>query len=393
MAFACAGPLAAPKRGFAVAQPQVVSQHQARAAAATRIARKPRQFAGAAHFEASAKSEFLGLVFEHVVSPSLSDLRPFARLGGPSSQEGPIFGSASSSEFFSYGESAERGEEELAGEGGDGASGSGGSGGGDGRGDGDGSEEPGKPKINVEELLKNESIPQDIRTAIQEGIVDAEIGARYLEYMNRPEAAFMRLFKAFRDRVLADPSVSNKILAEQGIGIPLTLIGEYNARRENFSHEMNYVLANLIVGIAVNFGMVWFLSPTLMLKRTSKTGVMKAVDELPSYVFDGSRPFTVQQRIGAYFWKAIVYSVVGFFAGGIGAAATKGLIMAQRRFDPEHTTKTKDPEPKADEEGAEPFDSPVDGDLPTAIEHEAHKHDAKPADAPAKDAPKEAKKN
>mmetsp|Transcript_20070 Transcript_20070/g.34540 ORF Transcript_20070/g.34540 Transcript_20070/m.34540 type:complete len:451 (-) Transcript_20070:350-1702(-) len=226
---------------------------------------------------------------------------------------------------------------------------------GGGKGDGEGDENAGEnsefsnPEKELDKVLKRcgktaDALPADIRSAILAGVCSPAVAENYFKNINAPLiGVFMSLFKSYRDRVLADPSVTAKIVAEQGIGIPMTILGEVNARRDNFWVEIEYVLANMLVGCAVNFGLVWFLSPVLNTKTTAGTSILSIIDSLPSNVFDRTRQFSLSQRIASFFVKGLTYGVVGFFAGGVGASLTTLIVQGQKAFNPNYVSTTKPP--------------------------------------------------
>lgn len=67
----------------------------------------------------------------------------------------------------------------------------------------------------------------------------------------------------FRDRLLADPSFLFKVGIECGIGIFTKSTAEYKKRGNAFWHELDFVLANVIMALLADFCLVWLPAPTL----------------------------------------------------------------------------------------------------------------------------------
>ncbi len=70
----------------------------------------------------------------------------------------------------------------------------------------------------------------------------------------------------FRERLLADPSFMIKVAIECGIGVCTKCTAEYNKRGENFSKELDFVFANVLMAIVADFMLVWLPAPAFSLR-------------------------------------------------------------------------------------------------------------------------------
>lgn len=141
-----------------------------------------------------------------------------------------------------------------------------------------------------------------------------------------------------RDRMLADPSFLFKVGIEIVIDSCCATFAEVQKRGKDFWAEFELYAADLLVGIVVDIALVGLLAPYARIgKPTAKTGlfapVTRACNSLPSSVFEAERPgckFSVQQRIGTYFYKGVLYGTVGFVCGIVGQGIANLIMTAKR---------------------------------------------------------------
>lgn len=67
----------------------------------------------------------------------------------------------------------------------------------------------------------------------------------------------------FRERLLADPSFFTKLGIEVGIGIVTKVTAEYAKRGDNFTNEIDFVAANVVMAIIADFMLTWLPAPTM----------------------------------------------------------------------------------------------------------------------------------
>jgi len=147
-----------------------------------------------------------------------------------------------------------------------------------------------------------------------------------------------RVFSALRNRMLADPSFLFKVGTEVVIDSCCATLAEVQKRGEDFWAEFELCAADILIGVVVDIALVGMLAPYVRFgKVSSSTGLLGRFSRmsaaLPSSVFEAERPgcrFTVQQRIGTYFYKGVLYGSVGFVCGIIGQGIANMIMTAKR---------------------------------------------------------------
>ncbi|GAA0154927.1 hypothetical protein LIER_12770 [Lithospermum erythrorhizon] len=142
---------------------------------------------------------------------------------------------------------------------GGGSSGSGGGGGGSGGGGSSGNDDDDEHagNKNREEAMMAlaeggrslESIPKDLAGAIEDGRIPASIVDRFLELQKSPIMRWLIQFGGFRERLLADDLFLTKVAIECGVGIFTKTAAELEKRKENFSKELDFVFADVILEV------------------------------------------------------------------------------------------------------------------------------------------------
>ncbi|XP_075638758.1 protein RETICULATA, chloroplastic [Castanea sativa] len=227
------------------------------------------------------------------------------------------------------------------------SSGGGGGGGGDGGDDnGDDKEEDEfGPILKFEEVMKETeargvSLPSDMLEAAKSVGIRKLLLLRYLDLQGSvwPLGFAMKSCSMLRNRMLADPSFLFKIGTEIVIDSCCATFAEVQKRGKDFWSEFELYVADLLVGVVVNVALVGMLAPYARIGGPSVSkgflGRMQhAYGALPSSVFEAERPgcrFTVKQRIGTYFYKGILYGIVGFGCGIIGQGIANLIMTAKR---------------------------------------------------------------
>ncbi|TKY65966.1 RETICULATA protein [Spatholobus suberectus] len=238
----------------------------------------------------------------------------------------------------------------FGGSGGNGSFGSGGagdgSGGGGGDGDGDDNEEEEfGPILRYDEVMRETeargaTLPLDMIEAAKSVGIRKVLLLRYLDLQGSfwPLGFFMKSCSMLRNRMLADPSFLFKIGSEIVIDTCCATFAEIQKRGKDFWAEFELYLADLLVGVVVNVALVGMLAPYARIGKPSISSgflgrMQKAYAALPSSVFEAERPgcrFSVQQRLGTYFYKGIMYGAVGFACGIIGQGIANMIMTAKR---------------------------------------------------------------
>ncbi|KAG4164027.1 hypothetical protein ERO13_D01G210400v2 [Gossypium hirsutum] len=229
--------------------------------------------------------------------------------------------------------------------------GSGGGGGGDGGCDGgdgekgDPEEEEFGPLMKFEDVMKETNargatLPSDMMEAAKTVGIRKLLLLRYLDLQGSswPLGFAMRSWGMLRNRMLADPSFLFKIGTEIVIDSCCATFAEVQKRGKDFWAEFELYVADLLVGVVVNIALVGMLAPYARIGQPSISkgflgGIQNAYNALPSSVFEAERPgcrFTVNQRLGTYFYKGVLYGTVGFACGIIGQGIANLIMTAKR---------------------------------------------------------------
>ncbi|CAK9143548.1 unnamed protein product [Ilex paraguariensis] len=229
--------------------------------------------------------------------------------------------------------------------GGGGGGGNGGGGGGGGGGD-DNEENEFGPILKFEEVIREieargATLPADMLEAAKSVGIRRLLLLRYLDLQGSvwPLGFAMRSCSMLRNRMLVDPSFLFKIGTEIVIDSCCATFAEVQKRGKDFWAEFELYAADLLVGVVVNVALVGMLAPYARIGQVSVSQgflghIQRAYGALPSSVFEAERPgcrFTVNQRIATYFYKGVLYGLVGFGCGIIGQGIAN-LIMTAKRF-------------------------------------------------------------
>ncbi|KAI3826989.1 hypothetical protein L1987_01050 [Smallanthus sonchifolius] len=226
------------------------------------------------------------------------------------------------------------------GNGGDGGIGGGGGGGGGGD-DGDAGE---KNKAEAFLVLAEagrtlESIPKDIAASIDAGKIPGAIVKRYLELEKSAVFRWLLQFGGFKERLLADDLFLTKVGIECGVGIFTKSAAELEKRRENFTKELDFVFADVIMAIIADFMLVWLPAPTVSLRAPIAVGagqVAKFFAGCPDNAFQvalAGTSYSFLQRIGAILRNGAKLFAVGTGASLVGTGITNALINARKAVD------------------------------------------------------------
>ncbi|KAG0561257.1 hypothetical protein M758_9G048700 [Ceratodon purpureus] len=241
------------------------------------------------------------------------------------------------------------------------ASGGGGDEGGNGvkgYGGGDGeSEDGGKDggKIREEALMALsamgktlENLPADLASAIQEGRITGSIVKKYFELQDSKFLGWLLNFAGFKERLLADDLFMTKVGIECGVGIFTKTAAELEKRKENFSKELDFVIADVVMALIADFMLVWLPAPTVSLRPRLTSGAGKLAKffyNCPDNAFQvalGAQSFTLLQRIGAIVRNGSKLLAVGTTASLVGTASTNALIAVRRKLDKNFEGESED---------------------------------------------------
>ncbi|KAL5981807.1 Protein RETICULATA-RELATED 4, chloroplastic [Asimina triloba] len=224
-----------------------------------------------------------------------------------------------------------------------GGGGGGGGGGSSGVGDGGYGEEGGANERNRAEAFlalaemgrSLESLPADLRAAVQEGRIPGAIVRRFAEMENSPVLKWLLQFGGFKERLLADDLFLAKVAMECGVGPDLEncifqTAAEWERRRENFIKELDFVIADVVMAIIADFMLVWLPAPTVSLRPALTLGAG------PISRFFHSCPDNAFQRNGSKLF------VVGTASSLVGTSIMNTLINARKAVDKDFAEEAED---------------------------------------------------
>lgn len=225
--------------------------------------------------------------------------------------------------------------------------GSGGEGGGGGDGGGDDGEESEDRDRNREEALlvltevgkSLESLPADLAEAVKAGRVPGSIVKRFFELQKSSVFRWLLNFGGFRERLLADDLFLAKVAMECGVGIFTKTAAELEKRKENFTKELDFVCADVVMAIVADFMLVWLPAPTVSLRPPPSVSaglIAKFFFGCPENAFQvalAGTSYSLIQRIGAIVRNGAKLFAVGTGASLIGTGVTNALINARKVVD------------------------------------------------------------
>ncbi|CAA7401767.1 unnamed protein product [Spirodela intermedia] len=222
--------------------------------------------------------------------------------------------------------------------------GDGGGGGGD---DGEAPQESDEfgPLLRFEEVMavlgeKGRTLPLDMWEAAEAVGIRKLLLENYLnlQAMRWPLGPLIELFPWFRNRMLADPQFLFKVGTEICIDSCCATFAEVQKRGKDFWSEFELYVADLLVGVVVDIALVSMLAPYARIGKVSASkgflaGAARVCGALPSSVFEAERPgckFSKAQRLGAFFYKGVLYGSVGFTCGLIGQGIANMIMTVKR---------------------------------------------------------------
>ncbi|CAG9465949.1 unnamed protein product [Pedinophyceae sp. YPF-701] len=187
-------------------------------------------------------------------------------------------------------------------------------------------------------------LPAEIAAAVEKGKISVELLERYLaleaNWLYKP---FMKLGAGLRGRLLMDPGFLLKLGIEVGVGIGTKTAAEVAKRGDNFSNELDFYFANLVMALIADYMLVYLPAPMFRgVAGPQKAGLMaklqKAFADCPGNMFQkvpaGQEPWTLTQRLGAPLRNGIQLVGVGFMSSMIGVALTNCLLYIKKAMDP-----------------------------------------------------------
>ncbi|XP_074324574.1 protein RETICULATA-RELATED 4, chloroplastic-like [Apium graveolens] len=232
---------------------------------------------------------------------------------------------------------------------GDGGGISGGGGGGDDGGDDAEKRNKEEAMIVLTEAGRSlESVSKDVAAAITAGRLPGSIVKRYIELEKSVVFKWLLQFGGFKERLLADDLFLTKVGIECGVGIFTKTAAEYEKRKENFSKELDFVFADVVMAIIADFMLVWLPAPTVSLRpplAVSAGKISKFFYSCPDNAFQvafAGSSYTFFQRIGAIVRNGFKLFAVGTSASLVGTGVTNVLINVRKAVDKSFAGEAED---------------------------------------------------
>ncbi|KAL8496087.1 hypothetical protein ACS0TY_019983 [Phlomoides rotata] len=224
------------------------------------------------------------------------------------------------------------------------------SGGSDGDGDGDAGERNRAEAIMaLAEVGRSlDSIPKDLAASIEAGRIPGSIVRRFFELEKSPLLGWLLRFGGFKERLLADDLFLTKVGIECGVGIFTKTAAELERRKENFTKELDFVFADVVMAIIADFMLVWLPAPTVSLRPSlavTAGGLNKFFYGCPDNAFQvalSGTSYSFLQRIGAIVRNGTKLFFVGTSASMIGTGATNLIITARKAIDKSFAGEAED---------------------------------------------------
>ena len=200
-----------------------------------------------------------------------------------------------------------------------------------GRGDGDQDDDLESALRSTNRTL--DDLPENARNLGPESLLS------YVQATSSPLSAFLaRVWPGWMRRCAADPEFPFKVLMELTVGLGLSSSGMIAARGKDILKELDFALCDIAVGAAVNFILVYLLTPAWA-PAGAKLGPLA---RLPANVFIAGN-YSIASRLGCLFYKSALFGVCGFFAAIAGSTASQGLIAVRKLAAPDATVDSKMP--------------------------------------------------
>ncbi|WOH14710.1 hypothetical protein DCAR_0934232 [Daucus carota subsp. sativus] len=231
---------------------------------------------------------------------------------------------------------------------GDGGSISGGGGGGDDSGDAEERNREEAMIVLTEAGRSLESVSKDVAAAIKAGRLPGSVVERYVELERSAVFRWLLQFGGFKERLLADDLFLTKVGIECGVGIFTKTAAEFEKRKENFTKELDFVFADVVMAIIADFMLVWLPAPTVSLRpplAVSAGKISKFFYSCPDNAFQvafAGSSYTIFQRIGAIVRNGFKLFAVGTSASLVGTGVTNALINVRKAVDKSFAGEAED---------------------------------------------------
>ncbi|KAK6144053.1 hypothetical protein DH2020_020873 [Rehmannia glutinosa] len=184
-----------------------------------------------------------------------------------------------------------------------------------------------------------ESLPKDLKAAIEDGRIPGSIVLRYFDLEKSGFLSWLMSFGGFKERLLADDLFLAKVAMECGVGVFTKTAAEYERRRENFFKELEIVFADVVMAVIADFMLVYLPAPTVSLRAPLAINAgrfAKFFYSCPDNAFQvalSGTSFSLLQRIGAIVRNGAKLFAVGTTSSLVGTVVTNTVINARKAVD------------------------------------------------------------
>ena len=143
--------------------------------------------------------------------------------------------------------------------------------------------------------------------------------------------------QGLKDRAAYDSKFTTKLAVELCVGFVTQLIAEYAKRGARTMAELDFVIADLVMGLSANFFAVYLSAPVLQTSQASSSDVKESklktfLAGCPDNSFQRCAPgssYSVLQRAFAMVKVAPKLFVIGFIAMALGTGFTTALALVR----------------------------------------------------------------
>ena len=143
--------------------------------------------------------------------------------------------------------------------------------------------------------------------------------------------------QGLKDRAAYDSKFTTKLSVELCVGFVTQLIAEYAKRGVKTMAEIDFVIADLVMGLSANFFAVYLSAPVLQTSKAPPSGAKQSafatfLAGCPDNSFQKTSPgssYSILQRIFAMIKVAPKLFVIGFIAMALGTGFTTALSLVR----------------------------------------------------------------
>lgn len=192
-------------------------------------------------------------------------------------------------------------------------------------------------------------LPADLARAVEQGKIPGSIIRRFFELEKVPFFRWLLQFGGMKERLLADDLFMTKVAIECGVGTITKTAAELERRRENFSKELDFVIADVMMAIIADFMLVFLPAPTVplgsLVSKQSAGLFANLFRGCPDNAFQvalAGTSYSLAQRFGAIVRNGGKLFCVATSASLVGTSATNVLIYLRKTLNKDYADNSED---------------------------------------------------